>query len=65
LNPTANVIGVSALAGHPILDGAANVWGSAGLLFYGDFKKDGVVVYESHTGWQLSVGLEFRPGRRR
>ena len=60
-NPVSNVIGLAAMAGHPLGEGTVQVWGSAGLLFFGDFKADSEVSFEGGTGYQFQLGLAF-PG---
>lgn len=59
-NSVSNVFGLTGLVGHPLGTGSAHIWGSAGLLFFGDFKNDDYVVFEGSNGWQLQVGLEFK-----
>lgn len=61
-DPAANVFGLGGLAGRPIGDSGVSVWGSASVLFFSDFTKDGSPVYEGGTGYQLNVGVELGVG---
>lgn len=60
IDPVENVFGLAALAGHPLGDGSTHLWGSAGLLYFGGFEKDGVSV-DGGVGYQFQLGLAF-PG---
>lgn len=59
-DPVANVFGLGGLVGHPIGGETLHVFGSASVLFFGDFEDDDAVVFEGGTGWQFNIGLELR-----
>jgi hypothetical protein len=58
-NPISQVFGAGVIVGHPLGE-ALNVWSTVGLLQFGDFEKDGAVVYEGGTGFQVNLGVELR-----
>lgn len=59
-NPVAHVFGVFATVGRPLGGGRVHLVGSAGWLRFGDFDKDGSLVYEGGNGWQANVGVEIQ-----
>jgi hypothetical protein len=63
--PSAHVIGASVFFGHPVVKDKLDVWGSAGVLFFSDFKTSGTTVFEGGRGWQFNVGVDIPLGRRR
>jgi len=40
-------------------DKHVTLFGAAGLLFFSDFKADGVVHYDGSTGYMVRLGLEL------
>jgi hypothetical protein len=47
------------LIGHPLGDSGVSLFGSAGLLYFSDFNRDGSIWDEGGMGWMVRTGVAF------